>query len=91
MNYVPVIVSASDALTDEAAKQPGVNRQNDQACENIISIESEVESTSRRVRSLREIYESCTFALVMSDPVTYEDVKDVPICRMAMQEELNSI
>lgn len=86
MNLGLISVLACDTLTNEAAKQFGLNRQNDQAGKNVIYAKLEVQSTPRRVRSLRKICESCTFTLVMSDLVIYEDDKDVQIWRKTMQE-----
>lgn len=44
-----------------------------------------------RVRTLREIYENFSFALAVSDPVTYEEAHKIPEWREAMQAELSTI
>lgn len=52
---------------------------------------SSEESPPIRVRTLKEIYESCSFALNVSDPTTIEEVQKFPKWKHAIQEELNAI
>lgn len=49
------------------------------------------ESPVRKVRLLEDIYASCTFALNMADPFTYEETIKEEVWRKAMIEELNTI
>lgn len=43
------------------------------------------------VRALREIYEASVFALLVTDPTTYEDAATRKEWREAMQEEIAAI
>lgn len=43
------------------------------------------------MRLLRDIYESCTFALNVVDSFTYEEAVKVQVWREAMEEELDAI
>lgn len=49
------------------------------------------ESLVRKVRSLKYIYESCTFALNLSDPTTHAEAVKTEVWREAMRKELNAI
>ena len=49
------------------------------------------ESPIRRVCSLKEIYETCDFALTVSDPTSYEEAVEKDEWRQAMQDELLAI
>lgn len=46
------------------------------------------ESRIQNVRALRDVYESCTFALHVSNPVTFDEAEKVEVWRKAMAEEL---
>lgn len=43
-----------------------------------------------RVKTLRDIYESWTFALIVSDLGTFEEVEKSYLWRQAMADEINS-
>lgn len=49
------------------------------------------ETLPQKVKSLRKIYDSCTVALVVIDPTTYEEASLKQEWREAMQEELTAI
>lgn len=54
--------------------------------------QSETESTTPiRVRELRDIYESCSFALNVHDPQSFEEAQKSQEWRDAMKEELDAI
>lgn len=53
--------------------------------------ESSDETPPRKFRSLTEIYESCQFALLASDPVTYAEAAGTDEWQKAMLEELMAI
>ena len=53
--------------------------------------ESSEETPSRKYRSLSETYESCAFALVVSDPTTYEEAAEAEIWQNATKEEIMAI
>ena len=50
-----------------------------------------VDSRPRKVRLLKDVYESCSFAMNVSDPVTYEDAAKLKVWPDAMGEELATI
>lgn len=52
---------------------------------------SSTEATPRKVRSLKNIYETCSFALNISDPITYEEAAKEEVWREAMKDELAAI
>lgn len=52
---------------------------------------SSTESTPRKFRSVRELYESCTFALLVADPTCYEDAAKNQTWQEAMNEEMSAI
>ena len=49
------------------------------------------ESAPRKVRSLRSIYESCSFALHVADPTCFEEAVKDEAWQQAMKEELEAI
>ena len=49
------------------------------------------DSPPRKVRLLRDVYEPCSFALNVSDLVTYEDVVKLKVLQDAMHKELAAI
>ncbi|CAL5340443.1 unnamed protein product [Camellia sinensis] len=53
--------------------------------------ESSDETPPRKFRSLRDIYESCQFALTVSDPMTYGEAATKEEWQRAMVEELAAI
>lgn len=53
--------------------------------------ESSDEAPPTKFRSLREIYESCQFALFVTDPTTFEEAATKEEWRNAMKEELMAI
>ena len=55
------------------------------------SNESFDETPLRKFRSLQEIYESCSFALVVSNPITYEEVAKMEEGHNVMKEEMMAI
>lgn len=46
---------------------------------------------TQKVRTLREIYEGCSFALVVTDPSTYEETIKYSEWREAMNDEIKAI
>ena len=52
---------------------------------------TEEQETPLRYRSLNEIYNTCTFALTIADPLNYNDASKQPLWEETMQEEINSI
>ena len=44
-----------------------------------------------KVRSLKYVYESCSFALNVSDPISYEEATKQEVWLNAMKEELTAI
>ncbi|XP_039132365.1 uncharacterized mitochondrial protein AtMg00820-like [Dioscorea cayenensis subsp. rotundata] len=48
-------------------------------------------SPGGKVRSLKDIYERCTFSLNVTDPSTYEKAVKTEVWREAMREELDAI
>ena len=55
------------------------------------SNESSDETPPRKFKSLQEIYTSSSFALVVSDPTSYEDATKMEEWQNAMKEELKAI
>ena len=49
------------------------------------------ENAVRKVRSLRDIYDSCTFALLATEPSSYEEACGKKEWEMSMKEEIASI
>ena len=49
------------------------------------------ETPPRKFRSLREIHESCTLALYVSEPSSYEEAAERSEWRLAMEEEMSAI
>lgn len=49
------------------------------------------EMPHRKVRSLKSIYESCSFALHVAEPTNYEEAMKNQVWQQAMQEELMAI
>ena len=49
------------------------------------------DSPPRKVRLLRDVHESCSFALNVSDPVPYEYAVKLKVWQDAMHEELGAI
>lgn len=49
------------------------------------------ESPPRKTRSLVDIYESCTYALMLAKPTCYEEACEDEKWQNSMKEELNSI
>lgn len=49
------------------------------------------ESPVKKINSLKEIYKSCTFALNIPDPFSYEEAAKDEVWREAMREELEAI
>lgn len=49
------------------------------------------DSTPIRLRTLREIYETCSFELTISDPMSYEEAQENPEWRSSVQDELFAI
>ena len=49
------------------------------------------ETSPLKVKSLREIYESCDFVLIVQDPVTYEEAATKQEWQEAMPEEYAAI
>lgn len=45
---------------------------------------------TQKVRTLKELYESCSFALAITDPGTYDEVIKSVQWREAMEDELKS-
>ena len=74
--------SQDNNTTSFASPQPGSNT--------ISSPESTPES-QQRFRSLREIYETCDFALSVSDPIYYDDAAQEQVWQDAMAEEMKCI
>ena len=52
---------------------------------------SSLETPLRKLRSLREIYDSCDFALYVSNSFSYDEVVDSQEWLDAMEEEIFSI
>lgn len=70
----------------------------DTSTETLVSLQSRQlreigidDSLVQRVRTLRDIYESRTFALIVTDPMTYEEAKNSEKWERAMEEEIKSI
>ncbi|KAI4347833.1 hypothetical protein L6164_008612 [Bauhinia variegata] len=74
--------SSSDATTPN--REP---RSNNSSLESV-SLE---ETPPRKVRTLREIYESCAFALMVTDPTTYKEAAETKAWQNAMEEEILAI
>lgn len=55
------------------------------------SSSSSNETPPKKFRSLKEIYETCDFALSISDPVLYSDAAKEQMWQNAMTQEINSI
>lgn len=52
---------------------------------------SEEETPTQRVRSLREIYKSCSYVLTIIDPITYEEATTQKECQEAIKVEIIAI
>lgn len=52
---------------------------------------SSTETSPRKMRSLKEIYETCSFALNVSDPIFYKEAATMEEWKIAMNEEMASI
>ena len=46
---------------------------------------------TRKVKSLREIYESCNFALMVAEPTSFTEASTMEGWNQAMKEEINAI
>ena len=49
------------------------------------------ESLPLRVRSLRDIFESCSFALTIIDPVSFHEAVEKKEWKIAMEDEIAAI
>ena len=49
------------------------------------------DSPPRKVRSLRNFYDSCTFALMTTKPLSYEEAQDKEEWRNEMKEDIDAI
>lgn len=52
---------------------------------------SEDDSPPRRTRQLSDIYSNCSFALLVADPITYEDAAKCVEWQVAMADEMEAI
>ena len=54
-------------------------------------LRSSSKTSPRKLRSLREIYDSCDFALYVSDPISYDEAIESQAWQDAIEEEIFSI
>ena len=52
---------------------------------------SSLETPPKKLRRLREIYDSCDFALYVSDPISYDEAVESQEWQDAMEEEIFSL
>lgn len=49
------------------------------------------ESPVKKMRTIKEIYKTYTFALIIADPITFEEAAKTKVWKEAMKEELATI
>lgn len=81
------VVSSHSPIQTDAAEANSSSTQSKSVSEHEVS--NGIPST--RYRSLREIYETCSFALSIADPVTYDEATRLQEWQSAMNEEISSI
>ncbi|KAF2320696.1 hypothetical protein GH714_030132 [Hevea brasiliensis] len=86
--------SAPSSPTSSAPSSPGDNNAtNSTSSDSLASSPStnSSETSPRKFRSLREIYESCDFAFLVTDPTSFEEAAEQPTWQIAMTEEMQAI
>lgn len=82
--------SVNSNVTHSEGEDSGSNSPRRQ-CEQATSESSIDASSILKVRTLTELYESCSFALAVTDPILFEVLEKNAVWRQAMQEEIKSI
>lgn len=99
-DYVKIPLEAAETTPQESTSDEGPKDKSSSHQDVSQQQPTEVEASTstetphgmrRRVRSLRDIYETCTFALNIIDPVTYEEAAQHSNWQFAMKEELLAI
>lgn len=94
----PVVSVRSDNGEDDTAAptDTGLSTPTNSSCSSTesshcSSFGSSTETLPRKFRSLAEIYESCSLALLAADAICYEDAAEQTEWRNAMLEEIQAI
>ncbi|XP_039137235.1 uncharacterized protein LOC120274764 [Dioscorea cayenensis subsp. rotundata] len=94
---VPIVGNSSGNNLADGSRVIDTTRESDSTSNSDTEVQSassndqSEDSPPAKIRTLREIYENCSFVLNVSDPVTYEEAQRIPEWREAMNAELSSI
>ena len=84
---IDIVPAAPTSQPTDGITSP-MSLHNNSTCESELEAH---EDTPPRYRSLRYVYDSCTFALAITDPMSYVEAARQHEQKIAMHEELDSI